>query len=246
MGNRGAPAQIFLFLLLFEILLVAAHWGDRALGWYLGDPVWIIRRLVDLNGEMNIPTWFSSLQLAAIGGVFGYIWYRQRLVRGGEGPVTTMFLYAGLGFLFFSLDESTGLHESVSVAFEKVTWLPRFSGDHGLWVPIYGALGITALFIARKQVRTIRALFPRLFALFAAGVAIVLAGAVGVEIITYEFITAPGSMTYALAVSVEEFCEMLGASVILYSALRLQGELEGVPLPSIAETRLGVGQPSVS
>ncbi|SCZ53077.1 hypothetical protein [Thiohalomonas denitrificans] len=246
MENRGnAPAQIFFLLLLFEVLLVAAHWGDRALGWYLGDPVWIIRRLVDLNGEMNIPTWFSSLQLAAIGGVFGYIWYRHRRLAGSEGPVTNLFLLAGLGFLFLSLDESAGVHESVSIAFEKTTWLPRFSGDHGLWIPIYGVLGITALVIAWRQIRIIRALFPRLLTLFSAGVAIVLAGAVGVEIITYEFIE-PGSMNYALAVSLEEFCEMFGASVILYSALRLQGALERVPLPSVADTRLGVRQPSVS
>lgn len=246
MENRGsAPVQIFFLLLLVEILLVAAHWGDRALGWYLGDPVWIIRRLVDLEGEMNIPTWFSSLQLAVIGGVFGYIWFRFRRAPQRESPVTIVFLFAGLGFLLLSLDESTGLHESMSIAFRKVNWLPRFSDDHGIWISIYAVLGITALFTAWPQIRAMWAIFPRLVTLFATGAAIVVAGGVGVEIISYEFLVDAGSVTYALAVSVEEFFEMFGATVILYSALRLKDEMEPV-VSFVPDTGLNGREPLIS
>ena len=62
----------------------------------------------DLNGETNLPSWYSAAQLALIGGLL-IVFAASELRRGRRAAWSVML--GGLGFLFLSLDETTSIHE---------------------------------------------------------------------------------------------------------------------------------------
>ena len=58
--------KLFLRLILIELLLVTGY----VLNVLWGSPSWIVTRLVDLDDEGSIATWFSSMQLFIVGLLF--------------------------------------------------------------------------------------------------------------------------------------------------------------------------------
>ena len=72
---------------------------------------------VDLDGEANLPTWYSSIKLYSVTLIFaGLCWYRF-----GE-KVETTFLYGFLAvmFLAMSLDEVSQIHEKAGLLTDVV------------------------------------------------------------------------------------------------------------------------------
>lgn len=210
--------RLFVWLLAFECLLVVAFLVEYA----VGSPAWLITRLLDLDREDSIATWFSSLQLAAVGVLFLILAAKQR-----QDGVPRWFLgLGGLGFLFLSADEALMLHESITGALVKVDWVPRFSGDHGIWIFFYLGLGAALLLLMLRPLLTLWRRHRHPFALMAAGAGIFLLGAVGLEIIGYEFLAGGPPLFYRFEVAAEEFLEMLGATAILCGVSRYALELQ--------------------
>lgn len=58
--------KLFFGLILVELLLVTGY----VLNVLWGSPSWIVTRLVDLDDEGSIATWFSSMQLFVVGLLF--------------------------------------------------------------------------------------------------------------------------------------------------------------------------------
>jgi hypothetical protein len=67
------------------------------------------------------------------------------------------------------MDEHLELHESITKAMVHLDWMPRFSGDHGIWVFFYLGAGLLLLLLCMRPVLTLwrRHHFP--FLLMAAG-----------------------------------------------------------------------------
>jgi hypothetical protein len=202
-------------LILFELSLVLIYSADTL----LGSPSWSIQQLFDLDGEGNIPAWFSSVQLFLIGLIF---LLRNRQTDLDHSPSPLFFLMVSTGFIFLSADEVASVHEKISVTLKHVEYMPRFKGDHGMWIFIY-ALICVILFLA--TFRSLAAMWNRYrhaTFMMAVGMGIAVLGGVFLEVISYQFLR--GGLTpllYSVEVALEEFLEMSGASVMLCGAILL-------------------------
>ena len=98
---KSLPTPVKLFL-VGDLVLAALYLANIA----AGAPFAKIRRLVDLDGEANLPTWYSSLQWAATAALFAFAAYRLRQ-RGKSAalPIVVMALLIGnvLGIILIAV-----------------------------------------------------------------------------------------------------------------------------------------------
>lgn len=174
--------------------------------------------LFNLDEEANIPAWFSSMQLFSIGMVM--LLAAGSPLRERDG-LRDLLAILGCAFVFLSMDEAAAVHEKVTKVMSRVSWAPRFSGGHGIWMFVYVAVAVgTVAALFRPLVRLMR-FYPRDVLGVFAGLVILGAGAVGVEAVGYELVGDNATIGLkTLQVAAEEFLEMLGGSVILVSTVR--------------------------
>ena len=167
--------------------------------------------ILDLDGEMNLPTWFSSGQLFLLAALL-FVISRRESAR--HRPIVARAVgMLSLTFAFFSLDEVATIHERINANLEKYAAVPRFAGV-GIWIFVYGALAVVILAIVApglwQYARANRSRALR----FCMGAVIYLTGAVGLEILFYEHV-----FVGSLEVLVEECMEMGGVSVMIWACL---------------------------
>ena len=213
-NNRKDCAHILIALIIVELLLAAIYMTD----FLLKHPSWWIQQLFDLDRESNIPAWFSTIQLFLIGFTFIYAGNASQFKNPPSKAGTMIF---GFGFIFLSLDEGAMIHEKLTWVFEDNPFVPYFDGRHGVWIVVYGVIGIILTLFLLKDLRRMWQTFRRETAIFVSGVFVYLVGAAGMETLTYFFLDKGVPLHYAIEVTVEEFTEMIGASIILYSVLSL-------------------------
>ena len=211
---RDANKLLFA-LILIELFLVLVFGVDAL----LGSPSLTIKHLFNLDGEGNIPAWFSSVQICLIGLVFVL---RSRLCDPDHSPSSLFFLMVGVGFIFLSADEMASIHEKTAGILGRLEWMPRFKGGHGIWISAYA---VTGLVLVPASIRPLAALWSRhrrATCVMGIGMGIMVLGAVVMEVIGYQFLR-DGShpVLYTAEVVIEESMEMFGASVILYGAILL-------------------------
>lgn len=171
----------------------------------------------DLGKEASIPAWFSSMQLFLIGILFLFSknWPKIHCIAAPY-----FLLFVGAGFIFLSMDEAAALHEKITAALKHIEWVPRFKGDHGIWIPAYFSMAIAMAVIGRRTIISGFKVYPRQAIIMLSGTIILLTGAVGLEIISYQYLRGSEySYLYEVEVMVEEFFEMVGASLILYGTI---------------------------
>ncbi|HEX5515477.1 MAG TPA: hypothetical protein VFY81_13855 [Gammaproteobacteria bacterium] len=219
----GGVRRLFFWLVGFELVLLLAYLSESA----VGSGVWTVERLLDLDGEQSVAAWFSVVQLAAIGVLF----LIKALTARPEDGVPRWFLVLGCGgFFFLSMDEHLELHETITKIMIQFDWMPRFSGDHGVWVFFYLGAGLLLLLVSIRPVKTLWCQYNYSFLLMAAGAGVFLLGAVVLEILAYEFLADEPLFYYVLEVAAEEFMEMLGATSILCGAAFYVLEAEARPI----------------
>jgi hypothetical protein len=199
-------------LVAFEICLVAIF----AVEMLLGRPSATFHMLFNLDGEGTIPAWFSTVQLFSIGLVF---LFQRRRFDVAERRMRNCLLVLGAGFLFLSADEAASIHEKVTVVLKRIPWAPRFNENHGIWIFVYAALAACVLAAIGRGLFAIWKNDRPAASTMAGGLGVMVLGGVGAEIFGYQL--PPGTWLRPVESCVEEFCEMAGASVILYGALTL-------------------------
>jgi hypothetical protein len=205
--------RLFFAMLLVELLLVSFYWLDIL----LGAPVVVLHALVDLDGEGNLPAWFSSFQLALISLGLWFLVFRQ---GSHERPSKAFFALPATVFLLWSADETAQMHERLTgwIGLRYVDWLPYFLNQHKALVVL---LIVALLAVARFLWRDVVAFWQthrRLSLIALCGFFVVFMGGAVLETIGYKFFldgTTP--LLYQTEVCLEEFFEMFGASLILYS-----------------------------
>lgn len=171
--------------------------------------------LIDLDGERNLPTWYSSTQLSLIG--FFLTGYVLRRTNAGE-PRAWVLPLAPAVFFFLSLDESARIHEKIGHYIDMIGGSSeRVLFEHtGAWMVLCVPLLLLAIFTIAKLTwphwRDQKA-FLRLFCI---GMFVLLLGAGGVEIVN-NFVSPVGTAV-KLQILVEETLEMIGATIILWAA----------------------------
>ena len=170
-----------------------------------------------LNGEMNLPTWYSAAQLALI-GVLLVVFAAAQLRRGARAAWVVML--GGVAFLFLSLDEMTSLHEHFGYSLDRLHHRRDTVFDEtGFWMLICAPVFLCALALlgwgARHFLRGRRAVVTK----FVIGAVIYVAAAAGVEALS-NFVL-PESTGARVLVLLEEVGEMAGATVILWGVCDL-------------------------
>jgi len=190
------------------------------------DRVMGLTQLLDLNGEGNVPAWYSSTLLFACGlsaaAVAGRL---HRTVRWGWNGIA-------LALIAMSLDETAQIHE-------RLTLPPEFLGPYG---PIHNitwvfAGTVIAGAVAGVFLRTVLAAPPRVRkGVFIAG-AVYIGGAMGMEMIggLWALHHGEANVVHAVIDVLEEGGELFGATLFLGTALRYLAILGPAPVEVVSD-----------
>lgn len=215
--NRRDAARVLIALLCFELVLVGAYVLVHIIGG--ADASWgPARPWFNLDRELSIPTWFSSMQLLATSVL---LLLASRTNQREQHLPSWLLLLGSAGFAFLSVDEGAAIHERLTGIVEnmELNWL-IFKGGHGAWIPIYSAIAFGILLVTARHLYRIWNHFRREMLIALGGAAFFVLGGVGFEILSYLFIrTEEITNTYRMEVALEEFFEMSGVSIILYAAM---------------------------
>jgi hypothetical protein len=188
------------------VLSAAVQLASRAAD---GSELFGLVRITYVDGEANLPTWYSSgllLVAAAIHAVVALVAQRR------EDRWARHWWALAILFVALSLDEAAMIHE---LPIDRLREAFDASGIlYEAWV-VPGALvaGVVALSFARF----LKALRPPIAAGYLLAGALFVAGAIGVEMVTAVIADGRGrdTLMYVAAVSVEELLEMIGVTVLI-------------------------------
>lgn len=209
--------RIFYLLITLEIFIVVVY----ALNKLVGTPNGLVSNLFNLNGEMNVPALFSSGQLFVVGILF-YSLALQAKQKSFSSPL--FFFIMGCVFSFLSIDEAFSIHEKITEKFYLIEWIPRFKGNHGIWIFPYILLGIIIFLFSYKNIVKIWNNYRRETQIIFFGLFVFALGGIGLEVLSYQFIggsNLPGYVKHLEIIS-EEFMEMSGISIVLCGSLLLR------------------------
>lgn len=177
-------------------------------------------QLTDVNGERNIPAWFSSSLLMFSAILLAVI---TAIKKSTADRYISHWLGLSLIFLCLSMDEAISLHERTIKPLR--TGLQATGFLYSTWVLIGAAFVSIILLIYLKFIGHLPSRIRLLFIL--AG-AMYVGGAVGVELLHGYYLELYGKdMVYALIATVEELLEMMGIVVFIYTLFSyLQGMIE--------------------
>jgi hypothetical protein len=215
--SRQQARKLFLALICLELLLVIIYGTDA---WVQG-PAGQLHSLIDLDGEGNLPAWFSSFQLALIAIAF---WALAARFRATRRPSRRFLRACGGFFLLLSIDESALLHERIteSLGSRYLDWVPVYVVSHPGEAIVCGFILVACVAAVVPHLRGVWQLSPSSSLIAAAGGAIYVTGAAVLESVGYKMLSAGCTMSsYRAEVAAEEFFEMMGASLILYAVLSL-------------------------
>lgn len=199
-------------LLLADISMAALYILDAAL------PYKLFTRLVDLDGEANLPTWYSSAQLLVLAlllGAFAVI-NRDSHVRWSLFGLPALCLV-------LSLDEVAQIHEGLGLKSDVLLAVGAREDSvvvrTGIWMFLLGPpfLIVVALlwraFVPFLQGRA------RVVRLYIVGFVVYAGSALGIEILA-NFV-GPGGLASVVQVVCEELGEMLGVTLLVWATLEL-------------------------
>lgn len=206
-------------LALIVALIVVASVGASFLSFaQISDPFLrevreSIVRLLWLDGEGNIPAWYSAVLLFLCALLLGAITIAHHYQADGK---LSGWLFLTLIFLFLSLDEIAQFHELSIAPLRTRFELTGFF--HYAWI-VPATLAVVLFFLA--YARFIVRLPSRTRQLFLLAGAVYIAGALGVEAISGKQASLHGeqNLTYHAIITVEELFEMAGITLFLYALL---------------------------
>jgi hypothetical protein len=217
-GIRRIPLLIAL-LFAADLALVLIAVADFA----AGHPWPRLSNLFNLDAERTVPTWYSSMQWFCAGAMFACFasnaWHRR--MRGA-----LCIAALALACMVFSVDEIAEIHERLGSASDVLMSGGTRSGSAlwstGLWPFL---IGIPAIAVVAIVVRGTRHIFlaraPRALVLLIVGFIVMFTGALGVELIANLVSADKHSGEFLAQVVVEESLEMIGVTLIAWSAYAL-------------------------
>lgn len=215
---RGVARLMAVVVLSIASLSLAGQFLKHALG---HDYLFGFVPLFDLNGERNVPAWFSSSMLLLCSVLLAAVASSEG--RGGGRDVLRWRVLSAV-FLCMSVDEAVQIHE------QTIDPLRSVFGTGGIFHYAWSIAGLAfvlvfavayAPFVARLDARTRR--------LFVVSGALFVGGALGVELVQGWHDGLYGvDGTTALITTVEEVLEMSGITVFVYALLSRLGSYGSV------------------
>jgi hypothetical protein len=216
-GRWGVVPPLVLAFFIADVLLgalyVMSRVGSRLQ--LLSEPV---ISYVDLDRELNLPSWYAAAQLFLIGLLLAVFAGAQFVRRQRDAWAVAL---AGLAFLFLSIDEATLLHENFSKWLDARFGARRSGPFHltGYWMLICAPLFLGIIALLGFAARRLFAGRWKILRLYVAAVAVFVFAAAGIESVS-NFIP-PYTHLSRLAVMLEEVGEMIGGTMILWATLEL-------------------------
>jgi len=216
-----SPWATFLVLSATAAVLLVGSLAGQVLKYRFNhDHVFGLVNLLNVDLEMNLPTWYSSATLLLAAALLAIIAGRRAATEDGKAGY-----WAGLGavFVYMSADEGASIHELLTPVLRQPAFLPG---------PLYYGwvlAGLPASFVvAVLYARFVWRLAPEVRRLFGAAAMLYLGGALGVEMAgaSHAFRHGIDNLAYSLWTTLEEGMEMAGVAVFVYALLR-QMEREG-------------------
>ena len=209
------PSVILIFLLI-DLVLGVGYLFDAMAGHPFGE----ITSFIDLNGEQNLPTWYSSVQWYSVAALLAvFAWRNINWSQLRSWPLLALPPV----FLFFSLDEVAQIHEWLGDKSDLLLPGSDRSGTPffhtGIWMFV---LGVPFLVFFAALILAVRTYFqgaPGALVRMLSGMALMLGGSIGIE--TLHNFVDPDSLFGTLQIAGEEMCEMLGATLILWGSYEL-------------------------
>jgi len=212
------PKKIFkknLYLIL--ILLAANIIGLFATRYLDHELVHGLVRYFDFNTEKNIPTFYSAIALLISGFLLFFIALTPRKSNTSYRP---WFWLAAI-FVFLSLDEMVSIHEHL---IEPVRATFKTSGLlFYAWVIPYG---IALVIFIMAYAKFLLELPKSIMILFLISGSIFVSGAIGFELLggNQKYLFGNNSVLYCVFYTCEEFLEMLGIAIFIYTLLTYIGD----------------------
>jgi hypothetical protein len=219
---RLSPRRIALVLLAIIAGLLAGGLLTQYMKFFHGHDVQFgFMRLLALDGEGNLPSWYSSVQLLFASAALGIIGLYR---RQETNPYGWHWLTLSLLFLCLAIDEASSIHEMAAPPIER--WLET-AGRLDSVLSIVGTPWLLAaipftIIVFLVFVQFLWNLPRATMILFIIGGGLYVAGAVGVEDLAGHYLGNPGAsetFTYQIMITVEEGLEMLGIVVFLYGLM---------------------------
>jgi len=174
-------------------------------------------RLTWVDGEGNIPAWYSAVLLLLCTLLLATITLGQRSETDGR---FAGWLLLTLIFLFLSMDEIAQLHELAITPLRS-----RFETSGFLYYAWIIPAGIAVVVLTLGYLRFLGRLPTRTRQLFLLAGAVYIGGALGVEAISGKQASLHGehNLTYHAIITLEELLEMAGIILFIYSLLDYLG-----------------------
>jgi hypothetical protein len=170
-------------------------------------------RKFDTDQEGNIPTWWSSMLLAALAVLLAVAGRRGR----GTGPFRREWYGLAVFLGAMSIDEAASVHELLVPVSDKIEGLPSFL--HFFWI-VPGALLLLVGAVALR--RFVGSLDPVLRRRLGWATAVYFAGALGLEAVGGVLSERYGEQSgaYFAGTQVEEALELLGLGIAIVALAR--------------------------
>ena len=180
---------------------------------YFGhDHVYGLVSLFDFDTEKNIPTFYSSVAILCSSLVLFFIAFSHKI--NGVNYLDWMGL--AVIFLFLSIDEIASLHEKLIIPVRTLLSASGFL--YFAWVIPYG---LAVVFFIMIYSRFLLKLPKNIMMLFVFSGGVFISGAIGVELFggRHNELYGPENIIYSLIYTLEEFLEMLGIALFIYTLL---------------------------
>jgi hypothetical protein len=208
------PRAVARVLACAVVFLVTASLAGQVSKYVFGhDHLLGLVSLFNVDGEGNVPTWYSAVTLLACSALLGIIGSLHR--RDRQSWAAHWLGLSGI-FLYLATDEAAFIHELLNPVFRTRLHLPSYL--YYSWAVIAAPL---LLVIGLAYLRFLVALPRRFTAWFAAAGLVYVGGALGVEMLGAAYTVARGTenLGYALVATVEEAMEMAGVAMFIYALL---------------------------
>ena len=205
-------------LIIFATGLVAMY----VFNFWMGQPSWNLTRLIDLDGEGNLPTWFSNFLWICVAGATLHL----AVALERQGRIQSQFWkFAGVVFLCLSMDEIAQLHEKLGQAINN-----KLVPVHFHWSPWVVLLGPFLLLAAAvflnmiyRQLRNDSKVCKKVFG----GLILFIFAAYFLDLSVFFFNRNLHPNLYFGEVALEEYLEMLGAILVLSGILDFSQKIVG-------------------
>jgi hypothetical protein len=136
--------KLFLLLLFFVLILLLMHLFPSSLSC-------IIRNKFNLNGEANVPTWYSTVLLFSVALSSLIIYLRGKTTAYNNNLWWSFWLGFSAVYCFLSLDEAACLHEIID-QYISIKWIFIYAPFAGMFFMAC----VCYLIVIRNDSKTLR------------------------------------------------------------------------------------------